>query len=116
VNPLIQEPTDLESVVVVTFEGEYDNGTSDTIDWSIAQKQVVTIDVNKTLTFLPPPGVGNFLLRIVQTSNKNITWPASIKWAGGLALNISNGAGKIDIASFYWNGTNYYATSSKNFS
>ena len=47
-----------------------------------------------------------------------ITWPASVKWAGGTAPTLSVGSSKVDIVSFLYDRSSsiYYATFSGNFS
>lgn len=103
------------------FNAEYDNGnssTADTVDWSNGQKQKSTLTGNCTYTFTAPSaGVGNFLLKIIQdgTGNRTVTWPATVKWAGGTAPTLSTGAGDIDIVSFYWDGTTYFGVASLDF-
>jgi hypothetical protein len=113
---------DLTNVRTANFTGEFDNGSQSgpnyTVDWSNGQKQVVTLTGSPTLSFTAPPGVGNFLLRIVQdvTGGRTITWPSSVKWSNGTAPSLSGGAGAEDIVSFYYNGTDYYGVASLNFS
>lgn len=107
----------------VSFTGELNNGNSGAsanIDWTIAQKQVITLTSGTVaLTMTAPPGVSNLLLRIVQdgSGGRFITsWPATIKWAGGAgAPTLSPASGAIDIVSLYWNGTNYFGVASLNF-
>jgi len=70
-----------------------------------------------TYTFTSPVGVGRFSLKLVQdaTGSRTATWPATVKWAGGVAPTLSTAANAIDIATFYWDGTNYFGTLSKGF-
>jgi hypothetical protein len=110
----------LATVKTLTFDGEFSNGSSGvaaTIDWTAAQKQVITLTGNCTFAFTAPLGAGNFLLRLVQdaTGGRTATWPAAVKWGGGAAPTLSTAANAVDIASFYWNGSNYYATFTPNF-
>lgn len=113
---------DITEVATVRFNSEYDNGnsgTADTINWNNGQKQKSTLTANCTYTFTAPAsGVGNFLLRIVQnaTGGWEVTWPASVKWQGGSAPELSEDANAIDIVSFYYDGTNYYGVASLDFS
>jgi hypothetical protein len=104
---------DIYNCETVTFDAEYNNGSSgaaDTINWNNGQKQLTTLSDNCTYTFTAPTaGIGNFLLRIVHSgASRNPTWPATVKWAGGAEPTWSTSDADIDIVSFYWNGTNYY--------
>jgi|GEM_PF-1998319 len=112
----------LTNVKTADFGSEYANGSqsgpSYTLDWANGQKQAITLAGNITsLTITAPPGVGNFLLRILQdaTGGRTITWPGSVKWAGGAAPTLSVGANAVDIVTFYYNGTNYFGVASLNF-
>jgi hypothetical protein len=105
---------------IVTFFSEYDNGNSDasiTINFGRSQKQKLTLTANTTLTFNAPPGVGNFLLKLVQdgTGGRLVTWPASVKWTLNTSPTLSSNANSVDIATFYYDGTNYYGVASLNF-
>jgi hypothetical protein len=104
----------------VTYNGEIDNGnsgTSKTIDWTAGQKQRVTMTGNCTFAFTAPPGPGNFLLKLTQDGGggKTASWPATVKWAGSVAAVLSTPASAVDIISFYYDGTNYYASANYNF-
>lgn len=105
---------------IVTFNTEFDNGNSGasiTINFGRSQKQKLTLTANTTLTFTAPPGVGNFLLKLVQdgTGGRLITWPASVKWASNTTPTLSSNASVTDIATFYYDGTNYYGVASTGF-
>ena len=100
---------------------EFDNGNSgaaDTIDWNEGTKQKSTLTASTTYTFTDPPGPANLTLRIVQdaTGTWTVTWPASVKWAGGSAPTISAGANDIDIITFYHDGTDYFGSFIQNMS
>ncbi len=107
------------------YFSEYSNGnsgTAPTINWNNGQKQSMTIDntnVNLNTNWTAPPGPGNFLLRLIQGSggSKTIgTWPTNFKWPGGTAPTLSTAVSAIDIVTFYYDGTNYYAAANLNFS
>jgi hypothetical protein len=83
------------------------NGTA-TIDWNAGNKQLLTLNGNcTTLNFTSPAGVGNFNLKIVNTGSYAITW-TGVKWPGGYAPTLT--ASGTDIVSFFYDGTNYYAS------
>lgn len=102
------------------FTSEFNNGnsgTSRTIDWTRGQKQVVTMTGNCTFGFTAPPGVGNFLLRIVQdaTGNRTANWPASVHWVGNTKPTLSTAGNRVDIITFYYNGSIYYGQAGLDF-
>lgn len=96
----------------------YSSGTL-TVDWSAGQKHTVTLNASPgTIAFTAPPGIGNFMLVIKQGSPNTNTmagWPATVKWPGGVAPVITTGASKVDVLSFYWDGTNYWGQFAQNF-
>jgi len=103
-----------------TFNAEYsngDSGSSKTVDWNNGQKQMITLTGDCTFTFTDPPGPCNLILRMVQdaTGGRDPSWPASVKWVGSAEPTWSSGNGDIDIVSFYFDGTNYYAAAGLNF-
>lgn len=100
---------------------EHDNGnsgTSDTIDWGNGNFQKSTLTGNCTYTFTAPSVKGRFQLMLVQdaTGSRTVTWPSSVKWPGGTAPTLSTAANAIDIVTLYYDGTDYYAVESLNFS
>jgi hypothetical protein len=104
-----------------TFVAEVDNGTPTTtltIDWNSGQKQRVILGGNVTFSFTDPPGPCNLMLKMSQdaTPPRDPVWPASVLWAGGAEPTWSVGASDVDIIAFYFDGTNYYAVGSLDFS
>ena len=100
----------------VGFATEYDNGNSgvaDTIDWGQSNKQKSTLTGVCTFTFTAPASKGNVLLMLYQdaTGSRTVTWPGTVKWAGGTAPTLTTAASSLDIITFYYNGTNYYGSS-----
>lgn len=104
------------------FDAEVDNGnsgTTDTIDWTVGNKQKSTLTGNVTFTFSPEPsGPCNLILKLVQdgTGSRTVTWPADVKWPGGTAPTLTTAASAVDIISFYYDGTDFYGQSGLNFS
>ena len=96
----------------------YSSGTL-TVDFSAGQKHTVTLDASPgTIVFTAPAGIGNFMLIIKQGSPNTNTmagWPATVKWPGGTVPVITTGASKVDVLSFYWDGTNYWGQYAQNF-
>src|SRR3990167_2388356 len=113
VTGLITASADLVVNETAYFDAEVDNGNSgaaDTIDWTVGNKQKSTLTDNATFTFTAPPGPCNIILKLVQdaTGSRNPVWPATVKWSGGAEPTWSTAASAVDIASFYFDGTNYY--------
>lgn len=108
--------TNVSGVKCVLYNGEIDDGnssTADTIDWSTGGAHKSTLTGNCTYTFTSPGGVTSVVLKIIQGAGPyTVTWPASVKWAGGVAPTLSTANGAIDIFSFYFDGTNYYGAQS----
>lgn len=108
-------------VTKLAFTSEIVDGTlgsSRTITWNDGPKQALNLTANTTVAFTAiPTGVTNLTLRLVQdaTGSRLVSWPASVKWAGGVAPTLSTAANAEDIVTFYYNGTNYYGVASLNF-
>ncbi len=93
------------------------SGTT-TINWSTSGNRVqLTLSGNGILAFGAPIASSycNLLLKIVNSSAVyTITWPSTVKWPNGTAPTLS-GNSKIDICSFFFDGSNYYGTIIKGF-
>lgn len=99
---------------------ETDNGnssTADTIDWTLSNKQKSTLTGNCTFTFTAPGGACSLVLRLAQdaTGSRTVTWPAAVKWSGGTPPTLTTTASKVDIITFYYDGTTYFGNSSLNY-
>lgn len=105
---------DLNMGANTVYFTETDNGnssTADTIDWGAGNKQRSTLTGNVTYTFTAPAGPCNLVLKILTGAGGfTATWPATVKWAGGVAPTITTTASRADIITFYYDGTNYYGS------
>jgi hypothetical protein len=104
----------------ITYTSVYDNGnssTSQTINWNNGTNQKTTLTGNCTFTFTAPDGVARLLFELDQdgTGSRTVTWPASVKWPGGVAPTLTTTASAVDIISCFYNGTNYYCSDSLDF-
>ena len=88
-----------------------------TQDINLASGNVVTATVNtsaNTFTFSNPPATGkagSFTLKWVQdASDRTVTWPGTVDWAGGSAPDVTSGSGKVDMYVFttFDAGTTWY--------
>jgi hypothetical protein len=65
----------------------------------------LTADQNTTFVFSNPSPTGKscaFTLVWTQdSSDRTITWPGTVDWAGGSAPDVTSGSGKIDVYTFF---------------
>jgi hypothetical protein len=75
------------------------------IDLTNGNVFTITPDQNTTFTFTNPSPTGKacaFTLVWTQdASDRTITWPATVDWAGGSAPDVTSGSAKIDIYMFF---------------
>ena len=86
--------------------------TAYTVDISAAGLQILTLTGNCTFTF-PTATLGKsfaLLLKQDATGNRTVTWPASVKWPGGVAPVITSTASKADKFVFVADGTNWFGS------
>lgn len=93
------------------------SGSADTIDWTLSNKQRSTLTDNCTFTFTAPPGPCNLVLKLIQdgTGSRTVTWPAAVHWPSGNAPTLTTTANRVDVITFYWDGTTYFGSSSLNY-
>jgi len=78
-----------------------------TVDIDLENGNVFTLtaDQNTTFTFSNPSPTGKScaftLIWTQDSSDRTIAWPASVDWAGGSAPDVTSGAAKIDIYTFF---------------
>ena len=76
-----------------------------TLDMTNGNVFALTPDQNTTFAFSNPGPANNstsFTLVWTQdSSDRTITWPNTVKWAGGSAPDVTSGSGKIDIYTFF---------------
>ena len=77
-----------------------------TIDLTTGNVFTITPDQNTTFVFSNPSASGkscSFTLIWTQdSSDRTITWPASLKWKdGGTEPSVTSGSGKVDIYTFF---------------
>lgn len=95
---------------------EYNAGNSSTaltLSWNNAPSQKVTLTGNCTFTFSNPIAGESYIIKLVQdgTGSRTVTWPAAVKWPGGVAPTLSTAAASVDLVSFYYDGTSYFGSS-----
>ncbi len=103
-----------DGVGMVKFEkGAYfsdyiNNGAANaTIDWRVSNKQLITPNGTRTYVFTAPSGVTSLTLVITITAARTLVWPGTVSWRGGAPATTATGT---YIATFFWDGTNYFGT------
>lgn len=95
-------------------------GTTQTVDWNNGSSHAIDLDSasgNVTLTLSNPLAGARYKIKVVQGATaRNLVWPASVKWAGGVAPIISITDNAIDLVELYYDGSNYLGTYLQNFS
>jgi hypothetical protein len=112
--------TEVSQLTGAFFGNEVDagnSGTADTIDWSVGPVYKSTLTGNCTYTFTAPAQHKWVQLRMIQdgTGGRTVTWPASVKWANGAQPLWVTTAAAVNIATFWYDGTNYYGVGSTGF-
>ena len=76
----------------------------------------LTLTASTTLTFSGHV-VGTYIIKVIQggTGSYTLTYPASVIWSGGTAPTLSTAVGKVDILTFFHDGTSFYGTYSLNY-
>lgn len=76
----------------------------------------IMLNINTSMVF-NTSRVGVFVLKVTQGTggSKTITWPGNVKWPGNIAPVLSTTAGKIDIITFVYDGSNLYGTYALNY-
>jgi hypothetical protein len=71
--------------------------------------QIITLTGNATITMPTAVSGKSFLLMLKQdgTGSRTVTW-STVKWSGGTAPTITATASRLDIYSFFSDGTNWY--------
>jgi hypothetical protein len=88
-----------------------------TIDLSAGNVFTVNMGLNISTLTLTNPGVGTYLIKFVQdaTGTRDIIFPSTWKWAGGVIPSLTNTANKLDIVTLIYDGVTYYTTIVQNF-
>ena len=72
--------------------------------------QIITLTGSPTIT-MPTVGAGKSFILYLKTGTGSftVTW-STVKWPGGTAPTVTSTASKMDIYSFFSDGTNWYGT------
>lgn len=93
---------------------EYDAGNftgAKTVDFNNGNNQKFTLTGSSTLTLSNPLAGTWYQFRIIQggAGSYTVTWPATVKWQGGIAPTLTTSVGYTDVIALFYNGTNYLA-------
>lgn len=93
-----------------------------TVDYSLGDYFTIGLTGNVTAwSFTNMPGAGKgatLMIQFTQDSTpRTVAWPASFRWAGGVAGVVSTGSGAVDLLAIttFDNGTTWRATLAKAF-
>lgn len=93
--------------------------TSGIIVWSNGNCQTMTLgNALNPLTFSGGSAGDRLLLQLTQPASGSVgtvTWPASVKWAGGTAPTLTTTSSYVDVFTFYYNGSKYLGGLSLNY-
>jgi len=77
------------------------------MDFNNGVNQKVTVAGNRTLTFSNPVEGATYGIMIKQDAvgSRTITWPSTVKWAGGTAPTLTSTASRTDVVYFMYTGS-----------
>ena len=93
------------------------SSTSLTVNFNSGNFVQISLISNITSLTLSNAVAGIYIFELTQdsTGNRIITWPASFKWPGNVPPVLSTAAGKIDIITLVFDGSNYYGSYALNY-
>ena len=85
------------------------SSTAITLDLTNGTVQIITLTGNATITMPTATSGKSFVMMLKQdgTGSRTVTW-STVKWAGGTAPTITSTASRLDLLSFFADGTNWY--------
>jgi hypothetical protein len=86
------------------------------ISWANGNLANITMTSNTTFT-LTSPVVGTYIMKLIQGGGGGFTatYPANFLFSGGIAPTLTTTAGKVDVITAVYDGTNYYCSYVLNF-
>lgn len=105
-------PTFTNPTITNYVETAYTANTSTaiTVDLANGTLQILTLTGNPTIT-MPTATAGKSFVIMLKTGSGSytVTW-STVKWAGGTAPTVTSTASRMDIYSFFSDGTNWYGS------
>jgi hypothetical protein len=107
--PVLTNPT-VTNYVETPFTAN--SSTAITLALTNGTVQIITLTGNATITMPTATSGKSFIMFLKQdaTGSRTVTW-STVKWAGGTAPTITSIASRMDILSFFADGTNWYGVS-----
>ena len=86
------------------------------IDWVGSIRQAIILEQDCSLIFGEPEkcAVCNLFITQGKGGNNVITWPPNVRWPNSIAPILTPSVDAHDIASFYFDGSNWYGMMSLN--
>jgi hypothetical protein len=80
-----------------------------TMDFNESVNHLLVAGGNRTLVFSNPSAGATYTIRITQdaTGSRTITWPTTVKWAGGSAPTLTSTASRTDDIVLLYDGAFY---------
>ena len=96
-------------------------GTTATINWNNGNGQIIDLEDasgDVTVTFVNAQAGSTLVLEVYQDSAvaRDIVWPGTVTWQGGVVPVISAGNNAEDLITFYFNGIAYKGSIGQNYS
>ena len=106
--PVLTNPT-VTNYVETAYSAN--SSTAITLDLANGTVQIITLTGNATITMPTATAGKSFIIMLKQdaTGSRSVTW-STVKYAGGTAPTITATASRMDILSFFADGTNWYGT------
>lgn len=107
----------MQGQLATAFHDAGNSGTAKTINFNDGNFQKVTLNGSATLTFTNPYAGAHYIFELVQdaTGSRAVTWPANVKWPGGVSPALTTTATKKDKIVCDYDGTNYLCVSFLNY-
>ncbi len=84
------------------------SGTALTLDLANGSSQLITLTGSCTFTMPTPTAGKSFVVQLKTGSGSFTAIFSGVKWAGGTAPTITTTASRLDLFSFFADGTNWY--------
>lgn len=84
-------------------------GASPTINWNSGVVQSGTLSADATVAFSNPVTGTIYTLILTQdaATARTVTWPAAVRWPGGVTLTVNPALSSVTVVKLYYDGTNY---------
>jgi hypothetical protein len=111
----ISQTVDHPEATHINYGKEVQNiasGVPLTIQWNRGQKQRVELRGDADMTWAPPDGACNIMLRLIQDDigGWTPTIPCNVHWQAGTLPTWTTTANAVDVISCYFDGTNFHCT------